>query len=59
MEMSAGAGAIRYDFLAGENQPKRTLGNERYAILDRRLVRPALTARFEYAAKSAARTLRP
>ncbi len=52
MVMNAEKGANRYDFLAGDNQLKRSLGPGRYAISSHRLAKPRLGLRIGSTAKS-------
>jgi CelD/BcsL family acetyltransferase involved in cellulose biosynthesis len=52
---SAAGGAARYDFLAGENQLKHSLGSERYALFSHRIAKPRLGLRLEAIARSTAR----
>jgi CelD/BcsL family acetyltransferase involved in cellulose biosynthesis len=53
MVASAAAGATRYDFLAGDNQLKRSLGRERYALYSHRFANPKLGLRVEAGFRSA------
>lgn len=58
MAADADAGAVRYDFLAGENLLKRSLGNERYTLRWHRFAIPKLALRIEAAVRTAWNTLR-
>lgn len=53
MAASAAEGATRYDFLAGDNQLKRSLGRECYVLYSHRLAKPRLDLRIEAALRSA------
>ncbi len=53
MAAGAGDGATRYDFLAGDNQLKRSLGLEHYALYSHRFAKPNLGLRIEAGFKSA------
>jgi CelD/BcsL family acetyltransferase involved in cellulose biosynthesis len=53
MAVCAGDGATRYDFLAGDNQLKRSLGREHYALYSHRFAKPTLGLRIEAGFRSA------
>jgi CelD/BcsL family acetyltransferase involved in cellulose biosynthesis len=52
MAMSAGEGANRYDFMAGDNQLKRSLATARYAMYSHRFGKTTPGLRLEDAARS-------
>jgi CelD/BcsL family acetyltransferase involved in cellulose biosynthesis len=58
MAMSVAEGATRYDFLAGDNQLKQSLGSNRYAMRSHRFAMPVLALRVEHGARQVWHRLR-
>ncbi len=58
MEQCAAAGMECYDFLAGDNQLKRSLGESRYTLVWHRFARPTPSLRAENLARSVIKAMR-
>ncbi len=58
MELCAQTGATHYDFLAGDNQLKRTFASERYAMSSWTFARKTLAARLTHTARVVSKRLR-